>query len=397
MKKCFKVLLVLLLASIIGLFFLYRYLECNPIFLGGGPSGLRPERCDIKEKEQQRKTQMAQLEQLAALEFTCKKEVQPPLSEETQQLYNYALYHDLHNMWTGEKGDDVWNGLARYYRIAAANGDYKANVRLQYLLNTGRISTDMPQTEVHNLNEELAKQLPATAYYNLYGYLDEDYGVRTEEGGKYAYLRKAADLGSREAQYTVAEMLADIEDSEETQEAFKYRLKLVKQLRSCASEQGLGEVSSNLGISLQMDKKYQEALKVFHQGVKNGDSISALVLSHAFESGVQADNLNFLDVSPDDERVKRYHMISSYLSRYDYLQPKVPDLDEIIPLPPAKLPKWDGKIAFQRWFEGGAPPKPSEALMQKLANQAGLRVDNGLDLETNLPKSIKNNKILTAL
>ena len=389
MKKCFKILLVLLLASIIGLFFLYRYLECNPIFLGGGPSGPRPERCDIKEKEQQRKTQMAQLEQLAALEFTCKKEVQPPLSEETQQLYNYALYHDLHNMWTGEKGDDVWNGLARYYRIAAANGDYKANVRLQYLLNTGRISTDMPQTEVHNLNEELAKQLPATAYYNLYGYLDEDYGVRTEEGGKYAYLRKAADLGSREAQYTVAEMLADIEDSEETQEAFKYRLKLVKQLRSCASEQGLGEVSSNLGISLQMDKKYQEALKVFHQGVKNGDSISALVLSHAFESGVQADNLNFLDVSPDDERVKRYHMISSYLSRYDYLQPKVPDLDEIVPLPPAKLPKWDGKIAFQRWFEGGAPPKPSEALMQKLANQAGLRVDTGLDLETGLPREVK--------
>ena len=389
MKKCFKVLLVLLLASIIGLFFLYRYLECNPIFLGGGPSGPRPERCDIKEKEQQRKTQMAQLEQLAALEFTCKKEVQPPLSEETQQLYNYALYHDLHNMWTGEKGDDVWNGLARYYRIAAANGDYKANVRLQYLLNTGRISTDMPQTEVHNLNEELAKQLPATAYYNLYGYLDEDYGVRTEEGGKYAYLRKAADLGSREAQYTVAEMLADIEDSEETQEAFKFRLNLVEQLWACASEQGLGEASGNLGSFLRLDKRYDEALKVSHQGVKNGDSISALVLSHAFESEVQADNLNFLDVSPDDERVKRYHMISSYLSRYDYLQPKVPDLDEIVPLPPAKLPKWDGKIAFQRWYEGEAPPKPSEALMQKLANQAGLRVDNGLDLETNLPKSVK--------
>ena len=389
MKKCLKILFVLVIAAIIGLFCLYRYLECNPIFLGGGPSGPRPERCDIKEKEQQRKTQMAQLEQLAALEFTCKKEERPPLSKETQQLYNYALYHDLHNMWTGDKGDDVWNGLARYYRIAAANGDYKANVRLQYLLNTGRISTDMPQTEVHNLNEELAKQLPATAYYNLYGYLDVGYGVRTEEGGKYAYLRKAADLGSREAQYTVAEMLADIEDSEETQEAFKFRLNLVEQLWACASEQGLGEASGNLGSFLRLDKRYDEALKVSHQGVKNGDSISALVLSHAFESEVQADNLNFLDVSPDDERVKRYHMISSYLSRYDYLQPKVPDLDEIVPLPPAKLPKWDGKIAFQRWYEGEAPPKPSEALMQKLANQAGLRVDNGLDLETNLPKSVK--------
>ena len=390
MKKCLKILLVIVIVTIIGLFCLYRYFECNPIHMGGGgPSDPLPVRCYAKEQEQQRKTQMAQLEQLAALEFTCKKEVQPPLSEETQQLYNYALYHDLHNMWTGEKGDDVWNGLARYYRIAAANGDYKANVRLQYLLNTGRISTDMPQTEVHNLNEELAKQLPATAYYNLYGYLDEDYGVRTEEGGKYAYLRKAADLGSREAQYTVAEMLADIEDSEETQEAFKFRLNLVEQLWACASEQGLGEASGNLGSFLRLDKRYDEALKVSHQGVKNGDSISALVLSHAFESEVQADNLNFLDVSPDDERVKRYHMISSYLSRYDYLQPKVPDLDEIVPLPPAKLPKWDGKIAFQRWYEGEAPPKPSEALMQKLANQAGLRVDTGLDLETGLPREVK--------
>ncbi len=390
MKKCFKILLVLLLASIIGLFFLYRYLECNPIFLGGGPSGPRPERCDIKEKEQQRKTQMAQLEQLAALEFTCKKEVQPPLSEETQQLYNYALYHDLHNMWTGEKGDEVWNGLARYYRIAAANGDYKANVRLQYLLNTGRINTDMPQTEVHNLNEELAKQLLATAYYNLYGYLDVGYGVRTEKDGKYAYLRKAADLGSREAQYTVAEMLADIEDEEETKEAFKYRLNLVKQLWACASEQGLGEASINLGISLQSDKKYSEAVKVFYQGVKNGDAMSASTLRGGFSQQTTKDNrLDFLDLAPDEERSRRYDIIWNYLAKYDYLQPKVPDLDEIVPLPPAKLPKWDGKIAFQRWYEGEAPPKPSEALMQKLANQAGLRVDTGLDLETGLPREVK--------
>lgn len=390
MKKCFKILLVLLLASIIGLFFLYRYLECNPIRIGGGgPSNPLPARCYAKEQEQQRKTQMAQLEQLAALEFTCKKEELPPLSEETQQLYNYALYHDLHNMWTGEKGDEVWNGLARYYRIAAANGDYKANVRLQYLLNTGRISTDMPQTEVHNLNEELAKQLPATAYYNLYGYLDVGYGVRTEKDGKYAYLRKAADLGSREAQYVIAEMLADIEDSEETQEAFKYRLELVKQLRTCASEQGLGDASSNLGSSFKLAKKYSEAVKSYHQGVKNGDSVSALVLSYGFDRKKIKDTLSFLDVPPDDERAKRYSVIRSYLSRYDYLHPKVPDLDEIVPLPPAKLPKWDGKIAFQRWYEGEAPPKPSEALMLKLANQAGLRVDNGLDLETNLPKSVK--------
>ena len=138
-----------------------------------------------------------------------------------------------------------------------------------------------------------------------------------------------------------------------------------------------------------MDKKYPEALKVFHQGVKNGDVISALNLSSGFSQKINKDDLNFLNLSPDEERSKRYDIIRKYLSRNDYLQPKVPDLDEIVPLPPAKLPKWDGKIAFQRWYEGETPPKPSEALMQKLANQAGLRVDNGLDLETNLPKAVK--------
>ena len=382
MKKCLKILFILVIAAIIGLFCLYRYLECNPIYLGGGPSGPRPERCDIKEKEQQRKTQMVQLEQLAALEFTCKKEELPPLSEETQQLYNYALYHDLHNMWTGKKGDAVWNGLARYYRIAAMNGDYKANIRLQYLLKSGRISSDMPQTEVHNLNEELAKQLPATAYYNLYGYLDVGYGVRTEKDGKYAYLRKAADLGSREAQYVVSEMLGDIND----EETLQMRLNIIKQLRSCASEQGLGIASNFLGIHLQSDKDYKDAVKAFYQGIKNGNAASARYLSSGFGGSQKEDDMYFLNLQEDLERSKRYKAIARYLSDKDYLQPKVPDLDDIVPLPPAPLPEWDGKIAFQRWFEGEAPPKPDEALVRRLAWQAGLNGDTGLDEKTGMPK-----------
>ena len=353
--------------------------------LGGAGHSTSP---GVIDEYKARKIKMEKMEQLQAnLEFVCKHEERPELSQETQQLYNYALYHDLHNMWTGKKGDAVWNGLARYYRIAAMNGDYKANIRLQYLLKSGRISSDMPQTEVHNLNEELAKQLPATAYYNLYGYLDVGYGVRTEKDGKYAYLRKAADLGSREAQYTVAEMLADIEDEEETKEAFKYRLNLVKQLWACASEQGLGEASINLGISLQSDKKYSEAVKVFYQGVKNGDAMSASTLRGGFSQQTTKDNrLDFLDLAPDEERSRRYNIIWNYLADNDYLQPKVPDLDEIVPLPPAKLPKWDGKIAFQRWYEREAPPKPDEALVRRLAWQAGLNGDTGLDAKTGMPK-----------
>ena len=330
-----------------------------------------------------RKIKMEKMEQLQAnLEFVCKHEEKPELSQETQQLYNYALYHDLHNMWTGKRGDAVWNGLARYYRIAAMNGDYKANIRLQYLLKSGRISSDMPQTEVHNLNEELAKQLPATAYYNLYGYLDVGYGVRTEKDGKYAYLRKAADLGSREAQYVVSEMLGDIND----EETLQMRLNIIKQLRSCASEQGLGIASNFLGIHLQSDKDYKDAVKAFYQGIKNGNAASARYLSSGFGGSQKEDDMYFLNLQEDLERSKRYKAIARYLSDKDYLQPKVPDLDDIVPLPPAPLPEWDGKIAFQRWFEGEAPPKPDEALVRRLAWQAGLNGDTGVDAKTGMPK-----------
>ena len=330
-----------------------------------------------------RKIKMEKMEQLQAnLEFVCKHEEKPELLPETQQLYNYALYHDLHNMWTGKRGDEVWNGLARYYRIAAMNGDYKANIRLQYLLKSGRISSDMPQIEVHNLNEELAKQLPATAYYNLYGYLDVGYGVRTEKDGKYAYLRRAADLGSREAQYVVGDILTDIND-EETR---PLRLKIYDQLLACASEQGLGQASVMLGIGLQRKNEYQQALEVFHQGTKNGSSSSASRLEEAFSGKQKEGDMDFLNLSEDSERSRRYKIIGDYLYEKDYLQPKVPDLDDIVPLPPAPLPEWDGKIAFQRWFEGEAPPKPDEALVRRLAWQAGLNGDTGLDEKTGMPK-----------
>ena len=377
--RIFKIIVIVITALIVLVIWAGMSLF-KGIDLGGTGHPTSP---GIIDEYKARKIKMEKMEQLKAnLAFVCKHEEKPKLLPETQQLYNYALYHDLHNMWTGKRGDAVWNGLARYYRIAAMNGDYKANIRLQYLLKSGRISSDMPQTEVHNLNEELAKQLPATAYYNLYGYLDVGYGVRTEKDGKYAYLRKAADLGSREAQYVVSEMLGDINDDD----TLEMRIKLIDQLRACASEQGVGDASDMLGIRLGRKKEYQKAIEVFYQGVKNGSDSSARRLAHAFSGKPKEGDMYFLNLSEDQERSRRYSIIEDYLSDKDYLQPKVPDLDDIVPLPPAPLPKWDGKIAFQRWFDGEAPPTPDEALVRRLAWQAGLNGDTGLDEKTGMPK-----------
>lgn len=313
---------------------------------------------------------------LENLKFECKHEARPPLSFETQKLYNYAYYHDLHNMWQGRKGDALWQQAAVYYRIAAYNGDYKANIRLQYLLETKRFAPEKPQTELYNLNKELEKQLPATAMYKLYYHLGGNFGVSTEKEGSFAFLRKAADMGSRDAQFELGEILIGIQDKQ-TQ---VFRSDLRKQLLACSATQGGGEAAEWLGIRYKAEEKYAEALNIFHLGVKNGNRQSAFRLSNAFDIDA-VKNRDYLGVKPDPERSLRYKMIKKFLSHHEYLHATVPDLDEIVPLPPAKLPRWDGKIAFQRWYEGPPPAKPSDELMQKLATQAGLDWQTGLPLK----------------
>ncbi len=311
------------------------------------------------------------------LDFDCVIEQKPKIPKETEILYNYAHYQDLHRLWTGKAGD--WNDLAKYYRIAAVNGNYKANGRLQYLLYSNRIIAENNKKEVIELNESLEKILPATAYFGYYFYLKKGYGVKTIAMGELSYLRKAADMGNRDAQYALAVLLGKLKDKN----SFSLRMEMRDRLFACASEQGLGDASLKLGLGKQINKKYTDAVKAFHQGVRNGDSMSALFLAPAFKSVIPESNkLDYLAIKQaDPERAKRYEMIEEYLSRNEFLDPKVPDLDEIVPLPPAKLPAWDGKIAFQRWFEGPSPEKPSDELMKKLAEKAGLDWQTGLPLK----------------
>ena len=382
MHKSLKYTLIVLgcLAAMFIWFLLW--LKCNPIHIGGANGHVKPAYCSIGEKwqeKQRKKETMKIIEEIKKnLEFTCVHEKRPPLSEETQQLYNYALHRDLNHMWPGQRGDGFWDELLPYYRIAAANGDYKANIRLQFLLSDGwtKVPDIEAETEVHKLYKMLHKQLPATAYYLLKGYIEDGYGVSAPPDSELAFLRKAADMGNREAQYTLGQMISNLDD-EETRE---FRLKLMMKLYRCASEQGQGNASYWLGMFLPDYHKYDEAVRAYHQGVKNGNYLSAFILSNAFKAGKEKGNNDFLDVETDEERARRYGIIDSYLSTYDFMSPTVPDLDDIVPLPPAPLPEWDGKIAFQRWVEGEEPQKPSDELMKKLADKVGLDMKTGLPL-----------------
>ncbi|MDE1716150.1 sel1 repeat family protein [Chromobacterium amazonense] len=312
---------------------------------------------------------MQNLDQVKAnLAFTCvyEKDHLPKLDPNADQLYRYARYVQKNNLLKDDVS--VYPELERYYRIATAHGHYKANLELRQMIGKGQAWTADPVKETLDLTEELIKQGVPGGYYDMARYIDSGYGVKKDPELALRYYRKSADMGSPEGQYYVAEKLAPLDRAPE----------VARQMRRCAAEQGHPEAAAMLGANYKGDENYKEAVDSFQLAVKAGDETAAYVLGKAFASKNDHDNLGLQN---DPERSRRYKEISDLLGRYSYLHPTVPELDEIVPLPPAKLPHWDGKIQWLKDHEANiAPPKPSEELIEQLAKAKGLDPKTGRPL-----------------
>ncbi|MGS1866876.1 DUF6396 domain-containing protein [Klebsiella pasteurii] len=71
------------------------------------------------------------------------------------------------------------------------------------------------------------------------------------------------------------------------------------------------------------------------------------------------------------------------LAKYSRAHPTVPEINDIVPLPPAPLPEWDGKLKWlEEWEANIPPPKPSAALIAKLAKAKQLNPATGRPLPT---------------
>ncbi|WP_319001529.1 sel1 repeat family protein [Burkholderia sp. AU31624] len=301
------------------------------------------------------------------LAFACVHEVDhlPPLDPEADKLFQYARYLEK------EEAQKGLNDVARYYRIAAALGHYKANHNLQILISSGAASSPDAEKESVELAEQLITAGVASGYYDIGHYLLNGYGLQRDETAARRYIRKAADLGSADAQYYVANLLDPADAAPD----------IALQMFQCAAEQGHAEAANYLGVSLQTDKKFSDAAKAFQMSVAAGSSQSALLLESAFDVNGGNDPVSNLDVHVDPERVHRYNVIGKFLRANDGRNPKVPDLDKIVPLPPAKLPAWDGTFQWQKNQDAATPPpKPSGELINELAKAKHRDPATGLPL-----------------
>ncbi|WP_333988895.1 sel1 repeat family protein [Burkholderia cepacia] len=313
------------------------------------------------------------------LAFTCTHEAGhlPSLAPEADKLFQYARFIEKRD------GPKDFNEVARYYRIAAAFGHYKANHNLQILISSGMASSPDPEKESVDLAEQLIKAGVPSGYYDIGHYLLNGYGVQGDDEAARRYIRKAADLGNAEAQYYVGDILAP--DNMAPDIAYA--------LFQCAADQGHGKAANDLGIIETIKRRYPSALHAFQQAAAAGDRQGALSLEDGFKGPPANDRLNYIGVTGDPERARRYSMIGEFIDANDGLNPKIPDIDKIVPLPPAKLPPWDGTFQWQKEQEASVrPQKPSDEVVDQMAKAKHLDPATGLPLANPADKTSQDDQ-----
>ncbi len=291
----------------------------------------------------------------ANLAFTCRHERIPDASADSDQLFQYARWLQKNNQLKEDPAVDA--EVERLYRIAAENGHYKANINLQNGAMRGHFQ--VRGAERLRLSQALIEAGVATGYYFVGLFLQRgSAGLREDQAMALRYYRKAADEGSALGQALVSDKLAGTLAGAD----------IGRQMRRCAAEQGHGKAATALGVNLQGKERYQEAIEALQLGVAAGDESSAGLLWEAFKGPPPEDTLYYLAQDEDLERAERYERIWSILADYSYAHPSVPEINDIVPLPPAKLPPWDGTLQWLEAREANIPPpKPGEVLIRQLA------------------------------
>ncbi|EJN20999.1 TPR repeat-containing protein [Pseudomonas sp. GM78] len=291
----------------------------------------------------------------AKLAFTCAHEKIPAPSAEADALFQYARWLQNNNQLKQDKSVDV--EIERLYRIAAENDHYKANINLQNGAMRGHFN--LRGDEHLRLSQQLINAGVATGNYFVGIFLQQgSAGLKQDPQMALRYYRKAADQGNAQAQFDVGDKLAPIDIAPD----------VARQMRRCAAEQGHGGAAVMLSIYLRDEQKYSEAIEVLQMGVAGGDEHAAGRLDDAFRGPPSTNTMDYFGQQEDLERAERYEKIWKVLSGYSYAKPKVPEINDILPLPPAQLPPWDGKLQWLEERLANVPPeKPSNALINQLS------------------------------
>ena len=259
----------------------------------------------------------------------------------------YRLYIDARKLWRSKIAwqltHEEFTSIFHDVQAAANQGDWGARALMAYFYRSGLGPLDTNHVLDPDGDKSVEIVRLAVAAGQAWGYYD--LGVAHEHGYggaahdaqiAWAYYLKAAELGSPEAQMSLAGAYVKIKrwDAEEA-------------MLMCAYKQGHGPAAYDLGIAAELRKNFAAMLEYYQAGTRFGSKFSAAALMFFFDAKEWSmrdkkdqDALKQLEVLPDPERKIRYDQISDALDINPDL--KLTRLDKVLPLPPAELSPWQG-------------------------------------------------------
>jgi len=293
------------------------------------------------------------------MNFVCTYEgiVEPPLDQEAEQLFREGLAVTSFDRWPDDRD---YSTAAKLWNQAADKMHWQAMLNLASLYIEGKGLERDSEKAVQLVEKVMLMGVPRA--YDLMGTFHmSGTGVKQDATRAYAFWATAAKMGSGHAQAFLGDKLNATRDNPKrsiwANEEVGYRM------LECGYSQSNGTAAANLGLSLAVDGNPSRALNVLHDGVKFGNEDCATYLAAEFRDGDEVTGS-----IRDEDRADRYSAISNMLRLNPDL--RLPNLDKVLPLPPAILPYWDGE---KKSLIDGAKPVKTVSLDNIKPSPASLR------------------------
>ncbi|WP_249776936.1 DUF6396 domain-containing protein [Herbaspirillum sp. C9C3] len=292
-------------------------------------------------------------------EFYCQYErsLEPRVNDEAEQWYREGLAATSYDLWPEDRD---YRKAAILWTKAAEQNHWRAilNLATLHLQGTGveRNSERAVQLVEKAMSLGVPKAFDLMGTYHMNGT-----GVKQDATRAYAFWAHAANMGSSDALAYLGDKLNASYD--DPKGAFWGNRGMAIKMMECGYQQENGNAAYLLGHELSFHERFERALHILHDGVKFGSEDSANKLFVEFDDGRKVVN-KFQDKS----RAERYAAIADLLRLNPDL--RLPNLDKVLPLPPAILPYWDGE---KETLVNGAKPVKTSSLADIKPAPASLR------------------------
>jgi hypothetical protein len=279
--------------------------------------------------------------------FRCEVEADkvPPIDAQADDWFREAR-----TLESPDRFDEPdYKKIVQLTKLAAERHHWKAMLNLASFYLKGLDPPHGVEDAVQLVERAMQLGIPA-AYDRMGTYFMNGTGVKADATRAYAFWQKAAEMGNPQAMAFLGEKMSAGEDG--ALPGYWGNMPVATTILECAHGQGDGGAAYTLHFLYEVPRSSdgtvigertretkERALRVLHEGAKFGCEDCANALSLEFSS--PSDLSDMLVPYVDKARGERYELIADALG-FDP-NARFPNLDKVVPLPPADLPPWDGK------------------------------------------------------